>query len=146
MHRTVCVSGETTNVLIWDNLPAAEPTEREKGSLQRLPTIQPAIKHHHGTKTTLTAAHASCAHAGIQVHLNWCMCMHVPVHSIHPSYCVCFCPPEASGKHWTVIPSLQREERRIITPQAQNNRLTNKIFLLYPGFVLWSVKYIQHEI
>lgn len=153
MQRTVCFL--TTDVLIWDELPAAEFTKREPGSLQRLKTIESTIKHHRSAKThkhTYTAAHA-CTH---QVLLNLCtVCTctraHSGINSSILSSGVCFArPPEASGKHWTVIPSFcalfSLQGGKIITLQAQNNSRGNEIILFYPGFVSSSVKYVQYEI
>lgn len=117
-----------------------------KGSKQQnRPSNTIAVQKH-------TAAHA-CTH---QVLLNLCtVCTctraHSGIISSIPSSGVCFArPPEASGKHWTVIPSFSAlfslQGGKIITLQAQNNSRGNEIILFYAGFVSSSVKYVQYEI
>lgn len=79
-----------------------------------------------------TPSQHTCKHPGAFELVHECVreCSHIYTKAqtlFHPSSCVCLArPPEAPGKHWTVIPcfsagfSLRGE--KIITPQAQNKQ------------------------
>lgn len=118
----------------WDDSPAAESTERETGSLQRLRTTKPTITAH------------VCTHASLWVLWKMCVCAHVEkqthtntISSVLPAWVFpCYLSPqEDSGG---VIPAGLQGERSL-SLQAQNNKCDEN-----PAFVSGSVESVHHQI
>lgn len=114
--------------------PAAESTERETGSLQRLRTTKPTITAH------------VCTHASLWVLWKMCVCAHVEkqthtntISSVLPAWVFpCYLSPqEDSGG---VIPAGLQGERSL-SLQAQNNKRDENA-----AFVSGSVESVHHQI